>query len=232
MTLSTVIRERDACLLFGPQCERLNHSVAYIRAAITDDPKLLFLAKVIDELPEVWPRIEESYQPLAQINGLEQLEGLRDLFSGKRSSNSQSDMTATNLLLTPVTVVQQLVEFYKLKSKAHHPVLYSSSQNEFRIVNAQGFCVGMLAAITVSCSRDKVSFEEVASNAIRLAVCVGALVDLDQKAGDAYQAIVVRWKSQTELERLRQLLKENREVRPPPDRDEVNFRMVDHNDNE
>lgn len=214
MTLSTATRERETCLLFGPQCESLHHPVAYIRAAIDDDPKLLFLAKVIEELPEVWPRIEESYPYLAQVNGLEQLETLRNLFSGKRSSNFASTVEDTNLLLTPVTVVRQLVEFYKLKGKVYHPVLHSPPHNASRIVNTQGFCVGMLAAITVSCSDDKFKFQEIASNAIRLAVCVGALVDLDEKTGDGYQAVIVRWKSQTELGFLKQLLKEKEKVRP------------------
>lgn len=218
MTLSTATREREACLLFGPQCEDLHQNVAYIRAAVDDDPKLLFLAKVIDELPEVWPRIEESWPRLAHIGGIDQLAALRDLFTGKMSLSSISEVKATALLLTPVTVVRQLVEFYELKSKAHHPALYWPSQNELRIVDAQGFCVGMLAAITVSCSNDKFNFREIASNAIRLAVCIGALVDLDDSSGDGHQSIVVRWKSQPELELLQQLLKENGEVRSAQER--------------
>lgn len=213
MTLSTAIREREACLLFGPQCEDFHQSVAYIRAAVADDPKLLFLAKVLDELPELWPRIEESWPPLAQIDGIDQLTALKDLFSGKRSSTSRSEVKATNLLLTPVTVARQLVEVYKLKNKAHHPALPSPPQHGLRIVNAQGFCVGMLAAITVACSQDKFSFWAIASNAVRLAVCVGALVDLDERAGDGHKSIAVRWKSQPQLEFLRKMLKENSEVR-------------------
>ncbi|KAL5358190.1 putative polyketide synthase [Aspergillus floccosus] len=60
--------------------------------------------------------------------------------------------------------------------------------------------------MVVACSRDAREFQELASNAIRLAVCIGALVDLDEITSGGATSVAIRWESQESYERLRKIL--------------------------
>lgn len=62
-------------------------------------------------------------------------------------------------------------------------------------IGAQGFCTGFLTAAVVTCASDEDTLVKLCSNALRLALCIGAYVDLDQSnAGENWAtAVMVSW---------------------------------------
>ncbi|KAJ5357675.1 CAZyme family CE10 [Penicillium brevicompactum] len=203
--------KEDLRVLFGPQCPDITDSIIHIRDAISKDPTGLgFLTNILDELPSLWPTIAGAWPALKNVEGESQLLALGRLFEHE----SEDRVEASNLMMTPITVMRHIVDFWNLQDVATHPAFPSSSLSETempRIVDTQGFCVGLLAAIAVACSRNTQEFQYVASNAIRLSLCIGALVDLDEILCGSTTSLAVRWESVEDFDHLEKILNNNTE---------------------
>lgn len=213
MILCTEHSEVGLRLLFGPQCSEIEDSITHIRDAVLKDPTALgFLSELIDQLPSLWPVITDAWPALDQLSGEKQLAALGQLFEDRLSSSCK--LEASNLILTPVTVMRHIVDFWTLQHVARHPVLpsLSSQTAALRVIDTQGFCVGILAAIAVACSRNICEFQAMASNAIRLAVCIGALVDLDEIVSGNTTSMAVQWESLQDYDHLERMLKQDPSV--------------------
>nr|A0A0B5KU17.1 RecName: Full=Non-reducing polyketide synthase mapC'; AltName: Full=Mycophenolic acid biosynthesis cluster protein C' [Penicillium brevicompactum]AJG44381.1 MpaC' [Penicillium brevicompactum] len=204
--------KEDLRVLFGPQCPDITDSITHIRDAISKDPTGLgFLTNILDELPSLWPTIAGAWPALKNVEGENQLLALGRLFEHE----SEVRVEASNLMMTPITVMRHVVDFWNLQDVATHPAFPSSSLSETempRIVDTQGFCVGLLAAIAVACSRNTQEFQYVASNAIRLSLCIGALVDLDEILCGSTTSLAVRWESVEDFNHLEKILNNNTEI--------------------
>ncbi|KAJ5948644.1 hypothetical protein N7454_001951 [Penicillium verhagenii] len=170
-----------AFILFGPQCSNFDESVAEISKALVGDSSVQFIGDILQELPSLWADIIEALQPLKQVSGNEHIVELVQNLHGKPSKPTAEP---TNVSLTPVTVISQILEFIKLRN----------SNEAQKIVNTQGFCVGFLSAFVVACSKGDDEFQAVTATIIRLAVCIGTLVDLDELTHGSYRSVAVRWK--------------------------------------
>ncbi|KGO47180.1 Acyl transferase/acyl hydrolase/lysophospholipase [Penicillium expansum] len=187
------ISTRPVCVLFGPQTSAIEESISIICNSLRTNPSLSFLKPVLEELPSLWSVITDAWPALLEVPGDTQLGTLAQAACG---DSVESPEIPSSVLLTPVTVLRQIIEFCELKE----------NHLEFRIVDAQGFCVGFLAAVAVSCSQNTHDFQEIASVMVRLAVCIGAAVDLDANAHGLARSMAVRWKSGAENKRLNQVL--------------------------
>jgi hypothetical protein len=199
------------CLFFDSQCNDLDESVRHIRRSIQEDETLEFLADILGELPSLWPLFTEADPAFTQLSGGSQLIALNEMVKGGLPS---TPVQQTNLILTPLTVIRQLADFLKLRGSASHPAFGSSSPAEggIEIADVQGFCVGILAAIVVASSRDETEFQKIASNAIRLALYAGAVVDLDQLLSGDSSSLAIRWRSPLQYVRLQEFLSNNPSV--------------------
>jgi hypothetical protein len=199
--LSQTSPGRPVCLVFGPQITEIDESLFYISCNIDENPALHFLKDVLRELPSLWSTISDTWAPLSSIPGAAQLTALADCVQGGPIATHENP---TSVLLTPLTVIRQIIDAWKFKEK---------SQNKCRIVDAQGFCVGFLAAVAVACSNDAKEFADIASTMVRLAVCIGTAVDLDGISHGQARSVAVRWKSASENEQLNRLLTSSSTVR-------------------
>ncbi|KAJ5747634.1 uncharacterized protein N7511_009330 [Penicillium nucicola] len=200
-------------VLFGPQCTEIGEQLTRIRDALQKYPsELNFLHEIVNELPSLWPVITGA------CPALESLPGERDLISLAQSMNKESPAgpvgEPSNIILTPLTVMAHISEFWQLQNVATHPAFQSGSSTASsaalpRIIDAQGFCVGFLAAGVIASSRDAREFQSVASNAIRLAVCIGALVDLDEMVSGEATSMAIRWESEEMYAYLQQILNQD-----------------------
>jgi hypothetical protein len=193
MASSTIHTARPVCLLFGPQSLAITESLFFIHDALQTTPSLNFLMPVLKELPSLWTVITSAWPALSQVPGAAQLNVLGRL--GQGGPPSSPDL-ALNVLLTPVTVLRQIIEYWTAQEHI----------GEHHVVDAQGFCVGFLAAAAVSCSKGASDFRVVASAMIRLSVGIGAAVDLDALEHGPSQSIAIRWKGDSDDEKLKQLL--------------------------
>jgi Starter unit:ACP transacylase in aflatoxin biosynthesis len=202
------------CVLFGPQCSDIEESICHIRDAISKSPtELKFLSEVVDELPSLWTVITGAWPALDRVEGQRQLDALGQLLRGGLTANFVKD--GSNLILTPITVMRHIVDFWNLQVIATHPAFppsLSSRAARPKIIDTQGFCVGILAAIAVASSQNTHEFQIVASNAIRLAICIGALVDLDEIESGNATSMAVRWEALEDYDKVEKILTQCSEV--------------------
>ena len=191
-------------VLFGAQGEVTSKSLLELRTTLQDNVDLNFLSTTVAELPLSWPIILEVWPDLDIVPARKRLNELCQFFQG--GSAETFPLPTENILLCPLTVITQIVDFWKLTHGVDTPPLSAPQLRDI-----QGFCLGFLTAIAVSCSKDEKQFQNLASKMVRLAVCMGALADLDAlgASGNADCALTfaVRWRSDEQLKHLQHTMK-------------------------
>lgn len=167
-------------LLFGPQISALTPArLTSIRGQLQDDSRLKYLLPAVQALPALWnTTIIKKVTALARLPGAgKSLEGLAPLLQHGADSTLLSSKLP-NILLAPLTVIDQITEYVRLGQTGE----------------VQGFCIGFLSAAAVSSAQEGGSLEQWATVALKLAVIVGAAVDLDEVESPS-ATWSVRWKS-------------------------------------
>lgn len=187
-------------ILFGPQSTHFTEGrLLELRKSIVGNTSLTPLIDTIRELPSLWPTLQQACAHLNMVPGAEQLNQLCQFFEVGTLPNVAG---LKNILLAPLTVISQIVEFLRLEKEAERTLFPVLSQEDSGLGNVQGFCVGFLAAAAVACSRDRTEFQHNSSVALRLAVCIGSIVDGDEGTFlnplDHSSAFSVRWKTDLE----------------------------------
>ncbi len=113
--------------------------------------------------------------------------------------------TIGNVVSVPLTVISQIVDFLRLGRKAGNATFS-------RFDNVQGFCIGFLTAAALAISKDEDEFRHFASVAIRLSVCIGSIIDLNEKSLhdplNRSSSMAVRWKKLSGKEKFEQVLRD------------------------
>lgn len=187
-------------LLFGPQSTHFTEErLLELRESIVGNTSLIFLVDAIRELPSLWPTLQQACAHLNKVPGAEQLNQLCRFFEVGTLPNVTG---LNNILLAPLTVISQIVEFLRLDEEAVGTAFPNLFEEDSGLGDVQGFCVGFLVAAAVACSRDRTEFQHNSAIALRLAVCIGSIVDRDEgiflNQLDRSCSFAVRWK--TELE--------------------------------
>lgn len=186
--------------LFGPQITDITEKrLMELRSSIVSNQGLNNLVHAIRELPSLWPTIQQSFAHLSKVPGVEQLHQLRHFIDTGTIPNIAALNTTS---LAPLTVLSQIVEFLRLDEGAETATFSIHPRADSGLGNVQGFCIGFLTAAAVACSRNKTEFEHYCSVALRLAVCIGAIVELDEANSpdlrDRNTSFAVRWKTDRE----------------------------------
>lgn len=185
-------------LLFGPQHDSTSYILENIRGALSQKQSLQFLSEGIIHLPSIWPAIVSSFPALDEIPGEEKLRALSQFFQGGPAPDFNGP---TSILLTPLTVISHTIDYWNLRYEGEN-----ESGLKRAPTDVQGFCIGFLSAIVVSCARDKTEYRRLAIVAIHLAVCIGALVDLDNLE-NGWSSVAVRWKGEEQYKHVQHLIK-------------------------
>lgn len=190
-------------MLFGPQGVITQRSLLEIRDFLQENPALDFLSQTIAELPNLWPVLVGVWPSLDKVPAKKRLDDLLRFFEGGPAPTFSE--STNNILLSPMTVIAQIVEFYKLSHDDDN-----QRSEDFQFQDVQGFCVGFLTATAISCSKNEAQFKTVASKAVRLAFAIGALVDLDtiSDQNDCASAVAVRWKTKSQAQYLQDTMKQ------------------------
>lgn len=197
-------------VVFGPQETEWPSDQDFrdLRAALLVEPNLQSFREAILALPSVWAAVEASDQKLRRVPGLDFIRSLvRWVEHGEAPRPTD---TLANVFFTPLTIIIHIVRYISHISRPHvdttHSSLLASSKHGGGI---QGFCTGLLSAIAVACSKDEGDVGNMGARALRLAVCVGAYIDLDGAFAEPPQTmacLAVRWctgaSSVEEMQRL------------------------------
>ncbi|KAI0862679.1 BcPKS19, polyketide synthase [Xylaria cubensis] len=183
-------------LVFGPQNGFPSEEILEdLRQELVNNPRLSVLAKAVDELPHLWHTITGFDKSLIELPGADYLARLRQWVK-EGGSLPHGQGHPPNLYALAVTVLLQISQYARylrhLGNESHNRLLES-----VRAAGIQGFCVGFISAIVIASSKCEADIGPAAAVGLRLAVCVGAYVDLDAIGSrDTARAscVAIRWR--------------------------------------
>ncbi|KAL6231242.1 hypothetical protein BDW75DRAFT_244090 [Aspergillus navahoensis] len=181
-------------LVFGSQTTLPSAEVASrLRAGLLLNPRLYPLRTSIEALPEIWPVLRASDPALERVAGPTE-KALRQLcrwLSHEEFPDATEISKLPATFVTPFTVILHTVLYLHYADEegglGHADVLRAVRNNG----GVQGFCTGLLTAVMVATSQDVEVLSRQASVALRLAVAIGAYIDLDLIDSDV-SSIAVR----------------------------------------
>ena len=203
-------------LLFGPQALSFTEeSVSQLRKALLDLPMNQWILDTVAGLPGHWTHVSENYTSIQVINGAVLLQDLTDwLRTGKFT---QASFPLPNVLLTPLVVITHLVQYL-----GYLDLIQSGSEKQEDLhgvfkndVETLGFCTGLLSALAVSSSANQVELQQHGAVVIRLAMLIGAVVDVrDIAAGphDVSKSFSLAWNSSETGTEVTRIVKSSPEV--------------------
>ena len=163
-----------------------------------------FLKSAINEAPQLWEKLKENIPRLAAVPEQEQLARLSQFVNGQASLDAKS---LGSVALVPLTIISHAVEFVRQFRGAKEDATSSPAEGIPKFAAVQGFCVGFLTAAAVACSQDWDDFRRNCAAALRLAICIGAVIDADEVGGSQpSEALAVRWKTGVDRTHLETLL--------------------------
>ena len=176
---------RPDIIIFGPQRTFPKpESLARLRLVLLTEPCLTKFLAAIKDLPNLWSSLLKARPALERVPGIQVLEGLKTWV--ERGHLARPPNPLPNTLLTPLSVVADVVHylhFVRLREvelgESHADII-----SNIKSRGLQGFGVGTLAALALACSKDQQDLGVFGSVALRLAVCIGALVDLESVFSD------------------------------------------------
>jgi hypothetical protein len=179
----------------GAQSIPSSNSYDSIRLRLRKDPDLQHLAQTVVELPALWSSLTDTHAFCDASVG-DPLKSFSDWIASDDPGSLTIPESLPNVLLAPLTVVFQLVQYTRYLREQHHAAI--SHAQILQSVSSpgagvQGLCTGFLTATALACSRD---LDEVNTNgavAIRLAMCIGAAVDAEERkmeGGNRTQCLV------------------------------------------
>ncbi|KAI9643621.1 hypothetical protein NHQ30_008243 [Ciborinia camelliae] len=177
---------QHSILVFGPQTSSFDPThLSSIRNAFSSNKRLRIFKEAITGLSDFLP-ILLSHDPLLRrlpaeecCNTLSKWLEAGELSPGPQDSDHQD---LPNMVCTPLTVIIHVVQFFEYLETHHGPAqnAYEDFLKSVSPIETQGFCIGFLTATAISCAQDDDHLVRLCSNALRLAFCIGAYVDLDQ----------------------------------------------------
>lgn len=193
-------------LVCGSQAiEWSDEYLSWLREALHSSLSTKQLVLAIREIPRLWETLLEADSTLQIITGKEILERFEKWLDGEELVDAAS-IKRFNILSSPLTVISQLVEYLKYLENDSSSQAHLKFLNGTKVGGIQGFCTGFLSAISLCCSRDGSDILELGAVAIRLAVCIGAYVDLDQHATSGFECVAMRWDTTLDKQRLEAVL--------------------------
>lgn len=165
----------------------LNTDTAYlnrIRSSLIHDPYLSDLRQSVTELPALWSLLTIEEPALERVDAAPLLQDVATwIQNGDISTLPTASESSRNTRMAVLTVLAHIVEYMSYL----HSQEVAGEEDAHRIVleglqhgGIQGLCIGLLSAIALACSQTKVEVAKYGAVAVRLALCVGAFVDLSE----------------------------------------------------
>ncbi|KAI0854664.1 beta-ketoacyl synthase [Xylaria cubensis] len=183
-------------VLFGPVITSwTSEDLQELQASLQKDSSLAFIRNALIDLPSLFP-LFGSKEIASFVSKPEHLQELADFASGRKVLNLT---TLSNVHLAALTIAYQGVEFIRsvgLIGRAPDSPSTQALWSLPKLQGVQGFCLGFLSAAAVASSKDLETFEQNFTTSIRLAACIGAVVEADlQSHINGLKSLSIRWKT-------------------------------------
>ncbi|KAI9376431.1 hypothetical protein BJX61DRAFT_538808 [Aspergillus egyptiacus] len=198
-------------LVFG--CQWLSFTASdfrHLRATVLDNPEHHWMVDVLGELPGYY-RDASTEEYLPSLRTIQGGEGLRDLDRWIRcddTSTAKFPLSYTQLApLLMMTHFVQYGQYLKLgrTRNARGSEMNGQSNSQRRVVEVVGFCIGFLSGVVVTAAQDEEDLKRLGAVALRLAMLLGALGDV-QEAEEKYTSLATMWRSSELKSRLNGIL--------------------------
>ena len=210
---------RDLVLVFGSQALDFNAaSTSQLRSTLLGTPSYLWMIDTILELPRVWDTVSEALPELNYSYVKKLLQRFSDWL--RTGEFPEETFPLQNTVLTPLTVIAHLTQYLKFLElcqpeswqRDNFP-LYTRYKTE-----TLGLCTGLLSSAAVSSSANHAQLRRYGAVAVRLAMVIGALVDIEDTETDPdgkWKSFSISWTSAEVKSELNRLLEEYPEVWSP-----------------
>ncbi|KAK8073462.1 hypothetical protein PG994_004361 [Apiospora phragmitis] len=178
-------------------------TLTHLRSSLVHDPSLAGLRQELIELPDVWSLLVDREPSFGSVDAAPLFHSLSDWLAGRGSSETLSlpEGAPKNTFYAVLTVLTHILEYSTFldRNNVDHPVRagddgHTKRLEDFRDGGIQGLCVGLLSAIAIACSMNKVELGKNAAIAVRLAICAGACVDLAElQSAEPTVCLSARW---------------------------------------
>ncbi|KAH8807202.1 putative polyketide synthase [Xylogone sp. PMI_703] len=199
MSTHATMKAAPSLVLLGPQLTTWPSPdlLIQLREFLIQDPRLLDFLQAIRDLPRWTDKLVHFEPRFGKVTLTNPITALLNWIENGQLPK-QSD-TCLNILLAPLTVIiQHLLYFhYEFPQKTTTLDSIDKSVEYIKPIEAQGLCTGFLMASALSLSTNIKELNMYASVALRLALCIGAAVDLDAIEPDIRRetsCLAVRWR--------------------------------------
>lgn len=193
---------KPTLLLFGPLSRSLSQSnLNTLRTTILSSPQYVWAEKAISSLAAQYQLLASKCPDLDDAVSTTQIDHLATWL---KTEDFVLDIEQLpNLLLAPLVVVAQLVQY------GAYIASQTAANDKSRVEETAGFCIGLLSALAVALSHESpaIEFEQNAEAAVRLAMIAGAAVDkqLLQDTRGPSKTLSIAWKRTDSTERSKEL---------------------------
>lgn len=199
----------NTLLVFDAQLISLtSKTLQKLRSSLLSTSKCGWIIDVVAGLPAFW-KMASATIPKLQDDKVSVL--LEDLDAWvQQGSFAHASLPFPNVLLTPITVIVELLQFVNYLEKEGLAWEDLSQTHE-----TSGFCTGLLSAFAVSSSASAEDFKKHGAAAIRLGLLVGAVVDHQNQGGNRssdWTSTSVGWSSQEQKTHLDKVVDRTVEV--------------------
>lgn len=198
--------------VFGPQTTWPSPEyLSQLRATLLLEPRLQELLSSIKGLQILLQNLAQYDSKLVRIRGSEQVQKLQEwIDQGTFPFTSQ---VPPNIITMPLTIIIHLVQYTHYLENNPQGLTHAQMLEAAQIGGIQGFCIGLLSAITVGCAKTEHDLGKLGGVALRLAACIGAYVDMDSAIECETSVIAVRWNSSGSQDLVTDALKAHHNVR-------------------
>jgi len=181
-------------LVFGSQTPWPSEEQAQVvRQYVSNDKRLGGFRKAIESLPEFWATLIQNQPRYRSISGDLATKTLSSwLQEGVLSCSSKQ---IPNVLMAPLTIIIHTGLYFQYLSTTSRS--HCDTTSHIKDSGIQGLCTGLLSALALASSKSDEELVEKLSSSLRLAMVVGAIVDLDEEASaqqKMYVCLAVRCK--------------------------------------
>ncbi|KAL5328987.1 hypothetical protein ACEPPN_002496 [Leptodophora sp. 'Broadleaf-Isolate-01'] len=164
--------------IFGPQSKTpTDQYLADLSVYLRSKEILAPLVDAIKDLPEIWHTFLNFHEGFAALeDGPKSTQMMSDWIRGGRPM-AWGDEVPSGMLALPMLTIIHLVQYFQYLDQrgVTHADLLKSLQDGAGI---QGYCGGMLSAVSVACASSEEEIVANACKAIRVAVGIGAACDV------------------------------------------------------
>jgi hypothetical protein len=178
-----------SAILFGPQTKLPTlHHLQRQRDILRSDSQLKVLLETIQSLPSLWNLLLSHEPRFSRIQGHDLVSHL----TGWLGEEPAPSVTPShNIICTPLTVITQVLDYVQYLRDNESNFNHSQLLGGLSLAGIQGFCTGFLSAAAIACSENVQDIAKYASVVVKLALVIGAYVDLDAELNNLDAVCVV-----------------------------------------